>query len=90
MFIYVIFCIYEHYITARIDKKEKRMTKKNLQKVGKFNKIRLFIMLVIIETVPLLNKQSKNILQKYHGNARILLAFKYFANIIVFMGVLCP
>jgi len=47
-------------------------------------------MSVIIETVPLLNKQSKNILQKYHGNARILLAFKYFANIIVFMGVLCP
>ena len=44
------------------ERKNPNMSSAQREKLEKFNKIRLFIMLVIIETVPLLNKQSKNII----------------------------
>ena len=44
-------------------------------------------MVEFIETVPILNKQSINIIHNYHVNTRIMLAFKYLANKIKITGI---
>lgn len=47
-------------------------------------------MLNSIERMLFLYKQLNKMPINWHANSMILLANKYFANIIFYMGVLCP